>query len=307
MIVIIFIGDAYNMRIATKTLKNGFEMPVYGLGTWRMGGNMKYDPDNNDEADICAIRKAIDLGITHIDTAEMYAEGHAEKLVGGAIKGHEREKLFIVTKVSPLNLSYDKLIDSAKQSLCRIKIDYLDLYLIHFPNKNIPIRETMEAMDSLVENGLVKNIGVSNFSVQQMEEAQSCAKNRIVATQLHMNLVYREPVKIGILDYCQHNDIMLIAYRPVQKGILTKKGVELVDKMCKKYRKTPAQIAINWLISIDNVVTLSKTRGIEHLKENLGALGFEMEQQDVDKLMKEFPDQQFVSDSRKIHKVIKGI
>jgi len=269
-----------------------------------MGGDIKHDPNNDDDADITAIKKAIDSGITHIDTAEMYAEGYAEKLIAQAIKGYDREKLFIVSKVSPLNLHYDNLINSAQKTLKGMKIDYLDLYLIHFPNPKVPMRETMQAMDRLIEKGLVKNIGVSNFSVEQLKEAQSYTNNKIVANQLHLNLIYREPVKSGLLDYCQKNDIMFIAWRPVQKGVLTARGTGLLDKMCEKYNKTPAQIAINWLISLDNVVTLAKTRNIKHLEENLGAIGFRMEQKDIDKLTNKFPDQQYISDARHLSKYI---
>ena len=102
------------------------------------------------------------------------------------------------------------------------------------------------------------------------------------------------------MDYCQNNDIMLIAYRPIQKGALIKEGVKLLDEICKKYKKTPAQIAINWLISFKNVVTLSKTRNIEHLKENLDSLSFQMDRMDIERLTNDFPGQQFISDSRKI-------
>ena len=131
------------MTIPTKKLKSGFEMPVFGLGTWKMGGDVNYNPNNDDEADIKAIKKAIDMGITHIDTAEKYAEGHAEKLVGKAIKGYKRSKLFIVSKVAESNLKYDDLINSCKKSLERLGTDYLDLYLIHGPSLTIPIQESI--------------------------------------------------------------------------------------------------------------------------------------------------------------------
>ena len=188
-----------------------------------MGGDYHYDPNNDDEADITAIRAAIEMGITHIDTAERYAERHAEELVGQAIKGYDRTKLFIVSKVSPEHLRYEDVIASAKESLERLQTEYLDLYLVHIPNPEIPIEETMRAMDVLLAKGLVKNIGVSNFTIERPEEAQSHTKNRIVANQLHLNLIFREPERKGLLEYCQKNDVMFVAWRPVQKGLLAKR------------------------------------------------------------------------------------
>ena len=151
------------MTLPTKKLKNGFSMPVYGLGTWQMGGRENYNPENDDQADITAIKTAIDLGVTHIDTAEMYAEGYSETLVGRAIKTYDRSKLFLVSKVWPTHLRYDDVITSAKASLKRLQTTYLDLYLIHMPNPQIPIKETMRAMDALIEERLVKNIGMKNL------------------------------------------------------------------------------------------------------------------------------------------------
>ena len=285
------------MNIPTKKLKSGFKMPVFGFGTWKVGGDVNYDPNNDDEADIKAIKAAIDMGITHIDTAEKYAEGHAEKLVAQAIKDYDRSKLFIVSKASPEHLKYDDLTKACKQSLERLQTDYLDLYLIHSPNPKIPIKETMKAMDFLLKEGLIKNIGVSNFSAERLGKAQSHTKNKIVTNQVHYNLIFREPERKGLLDYCQKNDIMFIAWRPLQYGILAEKGVKIVDEMCKKYNKTPAQIAINWLISQPNVVTLSKMRKIEHIKENLGAIGWQMDKEDIEKLRSDFPNQEDVSNS----------
>lgn len=272
-------------------------MPVYGLGTWQMGGRFDRDLDNDDEDDIKAIRQALELGIMHIDTAEKYAGGHAEELVGEAIKGYDRQKLFLVSKVGSDHLRFTDLLNSAKQSLERLLVNYLDLYLIHSPSLEIPIEETMKAMDKLLADGLIKNIGVSNFSVDRLKEAQSFSKNKIVANQLHYNLLVRESERKGLVDYCQANDVMFIAWRPIQKGILTGEGVEVLDQMAKKYHKTAAQISINWLISQENVATISKTKDLEHLKENLGALGWQMEKEDIETLRNEFPGQLGVSDA----------
>lgn len=285
------------MKIPTKRLKNGFEMPQYGLGTWQMGGRAERDPNNNDEADIKAIGAAIDSGVTHLDTAESYAGGYSEVLLGKAVKKYDRKSLFIVSKASPGNLSYDDLIKSCKASLKRIGTDYLDLYLLHRYNPEVPMKETMKAMGFLFENGLIKNIGISNFNVPRMIEAQSESKYQIVANQIHLNLKYRESEKKGVLKYCQENDLIFIAWRPTQKGILLNNIPSLLQKMCNKYDKTPAQIAINWLTSQANVVTLAKTTSIEHLMENLGALGWKMDKDDVETLRNEYPNQEFVSDA----------
>jgi diketogulonate reductase-like aldo/keto reductase len=282
-------------NIPIKTLNNGFSMPVFGLGTWQMGGRQERNPDNDDSADIKAIKMAIDNGITHIDTAEMYANGYSETLLGQVITGYNRKNLFIASKVYPDNLNYQDLINSAKNSLKRLNTPFLDLYMLHNPNPEIPIQETMKAMDFLIDQGLIRNIGISNFTKERMAEAQKFTKNKIVVNQVHYNLQYREPEKTGLLEYCQKNDVMLVAWRPIQKGLLLEEKNELVDEMCQKYNKTPAQIAINWLISQKNVVTLSKMGNPDHLMENLGALDWEMSPGDVKKLDKNYPNQQPVS------------
>ena len=151
------------MNIPTKKLKNGFEIPVYGLGTWEMGGRKEVDPNNDDNADIEAIKNGINLGITHLDTAENYANGHSEELLGEAIKNFDRSKLFIVSKVGRTKLKHDDLIKSCKESLQRIGTTYLDLFLIHAPSLEIPIEESMKAMNELYDEGLIKNIIKGNI------------------------------------------------------------------------------------------------------------------------------------------------
>ncbi|MBP9711850.1 MAG: aldo/keto reductase [Candidatus Pacebacteria bacterium] len=284
------------MRIPTKKLKIGFGMPIFGLGTWLMGGRRERDLNNDDAADIKAIQAAIELGVVHIDTAEVYAGGYSETLVGQAIKGYDRSKLFIVSKVKDLNMSYDSVINSCKQSLERLQTPYLDLYLLHQHNPNFSLKDTIRALDYLVEQGMVRNIGVSNFNKEFFQEAQSYTKNKIVCNQVHYNLEFREPEASGLLEYCQDNDIFLVAYRPVSKGVLLQDIPEIFKEMCEKYQKTPAQVALNWLMSQPYVVTLSKTRSIEHLKDNLGAVGWEMDKEDIEKLRTEYPDQKSISD-----------
>ena len=277
------------MIIPSKKLKCGFELPVFGFGTWQMGGRETRDPNNDDKADIFAIKSAIEIGLTHIDTAAWYAEGHTEKLVGEAIKGFDRSKLIITTKVAPMNLHYNDVINSAKESLKRLGTDYIDVYVIHNPNPYINIKETMEAFDYLVEKQYINYIGLSNFNISQFKEAQRYSSNKIVCNHLHYNLKHRGPLLDGTIKYCQDNDVMIVAWRPVQKGLFTKEKVDILENLCRKYGKTVNQIAINWLICQENVVTISKTRNIDHLKENLGAIGWSLEKEDVKLLMDNFP------------------
>ncbi|MEX2054537.1 MAG: aldo/keto reductase [Candidatus Colwellbacteria bacterium] len=268
-------------------LNNGFELPKVGLGTWLMGGAMEADT-SEDNRSLQAIRSALELGYTHIDTAELYGNGHAEELVGEAIKGVEREGLVIATKVAKTHLRQNDVLRAAEGSLKRLGLDYIDIYYIHAPNPDIPLEETMEAMNKLVKEGLVRNIAVSNFTVDMLKEAQSLADTKIVAnqveyslsTQLEDNHGYSKNVYSEMLPYCQNNDVILVAYRPVNRGELLRPH-EAIDKMAEKYDKTRAQIVINWLVSQKNVVTIPMAQNEEHLKENLEAGDWEMDTEDI--------------------------
>ncbi len=283
------------MNIPTRKLKSGFELPVYGLGLWQMGGRWEADAANDDN-EIVAIRAALDAGITHIDTAESYGNGHAEEILKEALQGYDRSKLIIATKVSANNQTYEGVHKSFRASLERMGLDYVDLYLLHrLPEPGIDIADTMRAIDELVEQGLIKNIGVCNMSPRRFEEVQKHTKNKLVCNQVHYNVQYREAEDRDVLKHCQENDVMLVAWRPLQKGILPQS--ELLDELAEKYSKTPSQIAINWLVSQDNVVTISKTSNPDHLKENLDAVSWSMEADDIERIRNEFPNQQMASDA----------
>jgi len=225
-----------------------------------MWGRMEHNPDNDDQRDIDAIKYAIDAGMKCIDTAELYANGHAEKLVRKAIEWYDRNDLFISTKVWGANHSHEAVKKACHGSLERLGIDQIDLYYLHYKEDDINLEETMKAMNELVDEGLIKYIGVSNFSKESLAEAQSYSKHPIVANQVHYNLIYREPERSGLLDYCRKNDVMLVAWRPVEYGTFQDEdNKELLDGLAKKYNKTPFQIALNWLISETNVTTLFKS------------------------------------------------
>ncbi len=277
-----------------QEINNSVKVPVIGIGTWEIGGGFTTDILHDKDC-IRAIKNAVRHGMTHIDTAELYGDGHTEELVGNAIQEFRREELFITTKVKSENLRYDDLISAAIRSLKRLKTRYIDLYLIHHPNPDIPIRETMRAMDYLVENHLTKFIGVSNFSVEQIKDAEKYTNNKIVANQIEYNLLTRNrgeftnDMESKIIPYCQEKGIIVIAYRPLANGKLTKIGIKLLDMLAEKYGKTQAQIALNWLISKPNIVTIPKAAKVEHIRENLGAIKWRLSEEEMHMLNYDFP------------------
>jgi diketogulonate reductase-like aldo/keto reductase len=254
-----------------------------------MGG--RESPDyRDDERLIEAIRYAVELGMNHIDTAEMYAAGHAEELVGEAVKQFSRDEVFIATKVWPSNLRYEDVIHSCRRSLERLQLKYVDLYMVHWPNPRIPLQETMKAMEKLVKDGLIRYIGVSNFDVELLEEAMNALKREeIVANQVEYSLEARE-VERELIPFCERNGITVTAYTPLGKGRIpaeassnTPRG-KILAEMAQRYGKTPVQIALNWVIWRPNVITIPKAARKEHLEENAGAAGWRLTEEDYKRL-----------------------
>lgn len=272
-----------------KTLR-GVTLPVLGIGSWkgRWGERERppYDPQR-DVVTTLAIQCAIRNGITHIDTAELYGEGYAEEQIGKAITGIDRSLLFITSKVSGNHLDYNSIMSAIDGSLQRLGTNYLDLYLVHWPSDVVPISETMAAMGELVSQGKVKHIGFSNFSLSQIVEAQKYTTHRISAVQVEYNLERRDDgrhslgVESEVIPYCQENGIFVIAYKPFAEGKFAKRGQTFLDELADKYQKTPAQVTLNWLLSKQNIVTIPGTTNTEHITENLGAIGWEMEAADL--------------------------
>lgn len=282
------------MNIPVKTLANGFELPVYGLGTWGMGGGWNVADTSEDERHIAAIRTAIDHGITHIDTAELYGGGHAEELIAKAKEGVDRSSLIIASKVlSGMENGYDGVLRACEASLKRLETDYLDLYMLHrCPERHFDA--IMRALDRLVAEGMVRNIGVSNFTVNRFKTAQSLTSNKLVCNELHYSLECREVVDKSILDYCQQNDAFVTAWGPLSKGALA--NAPILHEIAEKYGKTSYQVALSWLISQKNVIVIPKTTSAQHLEENLGAVGWSLTADDWQRLADEFPNQITTSD-----------
>lgn len=282
------------MRIPIKSLKNGFEIPTLGFWTRKMWWTYSHEPKNDDEKDRVALKFAIESWLIAIDTAELYAWGYAEKLVGEVTQNYARSSLFISTKVIGSNASYTAIKNACKNSLRRLQTSYIDLYYIHWRDTQFDLQDQMKAMNELQDEGLIRAIGVCNFSTASLKLAQSFSKYPIVANQVHYNLLYREPEADGLLEYCQQNDVMLVAWRPLQYGKLS--SSEFLETYKNIYQKTESQIALNWLISQPNVVTLFKSCNPTHISENLWSLGGGLQKKDMEEITEFFPYQVFVSD-----------
>ncbi|MEM0444339.1 MAG: aldo/keto reductase [Candidatus Caldarchaeum sp.] len=271
--------------------KTGESVAAVGIGTWGMGGREAAD-HRDDERCVEAIRTAVELGMNHVDTAEMYAAGHAEELVGRAVKSFSRDSVFIATKVWHTNLRYDDVIKSCKRSLERLQLKYVDLYMVHWPNPRIPVAETMRAMERLVKDGLVRYIGVSNFDVKLLQEAMESLKSEeVVSNQVEYSLENRL-VERELLPFCARNGVTVVAYTPLGKGRIpaeasanTARG-RVLKRLADKYGKTPAQVALNWVVWNPSVITIPKAVRKEHLQENAGAAGWRLAEEDYEELCK---------------------
>jgi diketogulonate reductase-like aldo/keto reductase len=261
-----------------KSLYNGEQVPVIGQGTWGLGGGMHAD-HSQDERAREIIRTAIELGYTHIDTAEMYGGGHTEELVGQVIRSFRREDIFITSKVWQVTLKYQDTLSSLEGSLQRLGTDYLDLYLIHRPNRDIPLEETFQALNQLVRQGKIRHLGVSNFNLEQLKRARNLSDTPLATNQVPYNLHNREYVKNGVLEYCQANNILLTAYSPIERGHLA--NDPSLQPIAEKLAATPAQVALSWLIQQQGVIALPMSTRKEHLIENLGALELKLPEEDI--------------------------
>ena len=269
-----------------------YNVPAVGLGTWEMGGGEQADY-SHDRHWITIIRSAIENGLTHIDTAEMYGNGHTEELVGEAIKGFPRQNLFITTKVWLTHLRSNDLFSSFEKSLRQLQTDYIDLYLVHHPNPDIPLEETLMAMNRLVEQKRVRAIGVSNFDISLIKESVRISSVPISAVQIEYSLlarnsgIYTQNQEKEIIPYCQENQIAVIAWRPLGKTNYIRLATnDVIKKIAEKYHATPAQIALIWLIAQKNILAIPKTGSLEHLIENSKASDIDLSMEDG-KLLRE--------------------
>lgn len=259
-----------------KELGNtGVMVPEIGLGTWRYRGGTE------------PLRAGIELGATFIDTAEGY---YTEDTVGEAVNGF-RKRVFIATKVSGRHLGYKDIIRAAEQSLSYLGTDYIDLYQIHWPNSRYPIGETMRAMETLAERGMIRHIGVSNFNAEELDEALGVLKNMpLVSNQVIYNLNTRG-IEEDLLPFCIKNRITVVAYTPLDDGSLARKPpsvrsgrMKVLEDISRETGKTMAQVALNWCTSHENVIAIPKSDTAARIIENCGASGWRLSPEEIDLL-----------------------
>jgi diketogulonate reductase-like aldo/keto reductase len=261
-------------------------LPRIGFGTAKLGGNIFVDRARDDFY-LSALRSALELGYTHFDTAENYARGHAEELLGRAVRETRtrRENIFIATKIAPAHLSYQGILKSCENSLRRLGVEYLDLYMPHSSGFFRSLNEVFRALNHLVKSGKVRHIGVSNFySLKQLKEAQELSDSPLTTNQAPYNLFFRAFSKNGILEYCQKNGIWLTAAMPIKLFGNRLRRNKVVQAIAQAHSATPSQIALAWLVSQPFVATIPMSFNPQHQKENLTAAEIKLTEAETAKL-----------------------
>ncbi|AUV82772.1 aldo/keto reductase [Salinigranum rubrum] len=238
------------MTVGTHTLPSGDDVPELGLGTWKLDGDTVKE----------SVRAALDAGYTHIDTAEGYRN---ESEIGEVLGEYDRDDLFLTSKVLAKNLNYDSLVESCEASLSRLGTDYLDLYLIHWPNPAISLRESLDAMATLHDRGLVRNVGVSNFSAYQLSCAHHVSDVPIAVNQIEYHPWLQRP---NLVDYCRESETVIEAAAPLARTEIFED--EVVQELADEYEKSPAQVVLRWALDHD-IVVLPKSSSPEHVRQNL--------------------------------------
>ena len=262
------------------TFSDGTTVPVLGQGTWDIGD----DPARRDEEQ-AALARGIDLGLTVIDTAELYGDGRSERLVGEVIAGR-RDEVFLVSKVRPENASEMKMMLACEKSLERLGVDRIDLYLLHWEGR-VPLEETVDAFQELVDEGMIARWGVSNLDLRAMERLIDIdGGNDCAANQLLYNLGSRG-VEFDLLPWMQARDMPMMAYSPLGRGGLLEHP--LITDIADRHDASPAQVALAAVLRQDGVIAIPKASTVEHVEANAEALEIRFDAEDLDRLDRAFP------------------
>ena len=261
------------------------QVPVIGQGTWMIEGDYA-----TERRAVQALRTGLDLGLTHIDTAELYGEGRVEKLVAQAIAGR-RDEVFLASKVLPSNASFDGTLKACIGSLKRLDTNWLDLYMLHWPGPH-PIRETMRAMEKLVDEGLIRFIGVSNFDVEDLVQAESALRNeRIASNQVLYHLGDRS-IERRLLPYCAQREIAVVAYSPFGHGHFpssSSAGGLVLAEIAERHGRTPRQVVLNFLTRHPGVFAIPKTTQPDRVRENAGGASWQLAADEIAAIDRYFP------------------
>jgi diketogulonate reductase-like aldo/keto reductase len=263
----------------------GVDVPVIGQGTWMIEGSRE-----SERRAVEALRVGMDLGLTHIDTAEMYGNGRAEELTGEAIAGR-RDEVFLVSKVLPSNASYDGTLRACERSLARLGTDHLDLYLLHWAG-SYPLGDTMRAMERLADEGQIRFAGVSNFDVRQVEAAQAALRHRRLAANQVLYHLRGRGIERKLIPYCREQQIAVVGYSPFGHEALPRldsAGGRVLAEVAQRNRRTVRQVILNFLTRLPGVFTIPKASQAEHTRENAGGSGWTLSAEDVGVLDRAFP------------------
>lgn len=255
------------MTPPTVTLPSGDELPMAGVGTWDIAGDTVKS----------SVRAGLDAGYGHVDTAEGYKN---EAEIGEALADYDREDVFLTSKVLPKHLDYESVVESCEASLSRLGTDYLDLYLVHWPNPAVSIRETMDAMATLQDQGKVRNVGVSNFSASQLGAAQHVADVPIAVNQIEYHPWNTQD---QVVEFCRDTDTVVEAAAPLARTEVF--ADETVQDVAEKYDRSPAQVVLKWAVE-NGVVVLPKSSSPEHVRQNLDLFDWDMDDADRERIDK---------------------
>jgi diketogulonate reductase-like aldo/keto reductase len=262
----------------------GRDVPIIGQGTWNI-------PERGERAEEAkrALRRGVELGMVHIDTAEMYGDGGAERLVGEAIRGLPREELFLVSKVLPSHATYDGTIRACEAALGRMGVEYLDCYLLHWRG-SVPLRDTMRALEKLVADGKIRSLGVSNFDVDDLEEARAVLEREPIACNQVLYHLGERTIEEHEIPYCREHGIAIVGYTPFGRGEWTDRpGAHALEQVARKHGKTPRQVILAFLTRDPIAFTIPKASSIAHVEENAGAGDLRLDDDDVALIDAAFP------------------
>jgi diketogulonate reductase-like aldo/keto reductase len=260
----------------------GDPVPRLGQGAWRMGEQRRRHAE-----ELRALRTGIELGLTLIDTAEMYGNGGSEELVAEAIAGR-REHVYVVSKVLPMNASRRGTIEACEASLARLRTDYLDLYLLHWPG-NHPLEETLEAFAALQSRGLIRNFGVSNFDSADLKQAASLAHGAGITTNQVLYNLEERGIEWDLLPWCRARGMPIMAYSPLGSDSRRLREHPTLAKIAARHDATPSRVALAWLLAQRDVIVIPKAASEEHVRDNHAALGLALTPADLAELDRAFP------------------